>query len=64
MMGFNFSAKILLMIVANFMFIFEILRVKKLRKAREILRNQAQYVRFAKIACGLYFAVFALFLVL
>lgn len=64
MMGFEFSTKILLMILANFMFIGEILRVKTLRKARQILRFQAEYVRFAKIAHLLYFAVIAAFVVL
>lgn len=64
MMGFAFSAKILLMIVANCMFVVEILRVKKLRKAREIAQNRFQYVRFAKIAYMLYFATIALFAVI
>lgn len=64
MMGFIWSAKILLMILANFMFVGEILRVKMLRKARQILRFQAKYVRFAKIAHLLYFAIIAAFVVI
>lgn len=64
MMGFSFHIKILLMILANFMFIGEILRVKKLRKARQILRLRAEYVRFAKIAYLLYFALILAFVVL
>lgn len=64
MMGFIWSAKILLMIFANFMFVGEILRVKMLRKARQILRFQAKYVRFAKIAHLLYFAIIAAFVVI
>lgn len=64
MMGFIWSAKILLMILANFMFVGEILRIKMLRKARQILRFQAKYVRFAKIAHLLYFAIIAAFVVI
>lgn len=64
MMGFIWSAKILLMIFANFIFVGEILRVKMLRKARQILRFQAKYVRFAKIAHLLYFAIIAAFVVI
>lgn len=64
MIGFIWSAKILLMIFANFMFVGEILRVKMLRKARQILRFQAKYVRFAKIAHLLYFAIIAAFVVI
>ena len=63
MMGFRFSAKILLMIVANFAFVVEILRIKKLRTARANPNARENYVRFAKIANMIYVAIILYFLV-
>ncbi len=63
MMKFEFSIRVLLMIFANFAFILEILRVKKLRTARVNLNSRKDYVRFAKIANALYILIIAYFLV-
>lgn len=63
MMRFEFSAKILLMIVANFAFVVEILRIKKLRTARANPNARKDYVRFAKIANAIYIAIILYFLV-
>lgn len=63
MMRFEFSAKILLMIVANFAFVVEILRIKKLRTARANPNARKNYVRFAKIANAIYVAIILYFLV-
>lgn len=63
MMRFEFSAKILLMIVANFAFVVEILRIKKLRTARANPAFRKNYVRFAKIANAIYVAIILYFLV-
>lgn len=63
MMRFEFSAKIMLMIVANFAFVVEILRIKKLRTARANPNVRKNYVRFAKIANAIYVAIILYFLV-
>lgn len=63
MMKFKFGVKILLMIVANFAFVVEILRVKKLRIARANPNARKNYVRFAKIANAIYVAIILYFLV-
>ncbi len=63
MMKFEFGAKIALMIVANFAFVVEILRVKKLRIARANPAFRKNYVRFAKIANAIYVAIILYFLV-
>ena len=63
MMGFGFSARFLLMIVANFAFVVEILRIKKLRTARANPNARENYVRFAKIANMIYVAIILYFLV-
>lgn len=60
---FEFSFKILLMIVANFMFVIEIVRIKKLRKARANPSLRESYVKFARIANGFYLAIILYFLV-
>ena len=60
MKGFEFSIKILLMIIANCMFVFEILRVKKLRIARANLTFRKSYIRFAKITNAIYLAIMLL----
>lgn len=63
MMKFEFNIKVLLMIVANFMFIIEILRIKRLRIARINPALRQSYVRFAQIANALYLAIILYFLV-
>ena len=63
MIKFEWSAKIALMIVANFAFVVEILRIKKLRIARTNLALRKSYVRFAQIANALYVAIILYFLV-
>lgn len=63
MMKFEWSVKILLMIVANFMFILEIFRIKKLRLARVNFALRESYVYFAKMANIIYIAIISCFLV-
>ena len=57
MKQFDWSFKIALMIVANFMFVIEIMRIKKLRIARANPLLRKSYVRFAKIANAIYLAI-------
>ncbi|MGX2983018.1 hypothetical protein [Helicobacter sp. 23-1045] len=63
MMGFAWSGKIALMILANFMFILEIVRIKILRKARQILRFRERYLKIARIFYVVYALIFVAFLV-
>lgn len=63
MMKFSFSFKILFMILANCVFLLEIFRIKKLRKARIKPHFRAKYMRFARIVNLIYLAIFSAFLV-
>lgn len=63
MMKFAFSIKICLMILANFLFILEIIRVKKLRLARQIPQFRHKYIIYARVINIAYIAIFLAFLV-
>lgn len=64
MMKFAFSPKICLMILANFMFVFEIFRVKKLRLARQNPSIRHTYIKIARIVNLAYIAIILAFVVI
>lgn len=63
MMKFAFSPKICLMILANFMFVFEIFRVKKLRLARQNPSIRHTYIKIARMVNFAYIAIILAFVV-